>query len=205
MKKAIRPSAYLIKPVQRDAATVGKRAFYIDILFFNWQPQKRLLKKGGGTMAIHPLFQNTRGWDMSWLGGQLAGLTARNYAVTSYGSGVRYNPNSFVANALIEYNKGEAGSVAFIRTATNCYCAEQKHSDGSFSLFQLMANGQCKGAEVSVAGRYAPLDSVMNADQTTIMACMIMALADEDPDAKAQLDACVGGDQAALTDAIYWF
>ena len=142
---------------------------------------------------------------MSWLGGPFKDLKARNAAVTNYGSGSRFSPNSFVANALIEYDKGEAGAVAFIRTATNCYCAEQKHSDGSVTLFQLMSNGQCKGAEVSAAGRYAPLDSVMKADLTTVMACMIMALADEDPDAKAQLDNLGGGDQQALTEAIYWF
>ena len=155
-------------------------------------------------MAIHPLFQNSRGWDMSWLRSPFSGLTARNFNVTSYGSGARFGPHSFTANALIEYSEGK-GSVAFIRTATNCYCAEQKHSDGSISLFQLMSNGQCKGAEVSAAGRYAPLDSVMKADLTTVMACMIMALADEDPDAKAQLDNLGGGDQQALTEAIYWF
>ena len=156
-------------------------------------------------MAIHPLFQNTRGWDMSWLGDPFKDLKARNAALTNYGSGVRFSPHSFTANAMIEYSKGTASSVAFIKTATNCYCAEQRHSDGSVSLFQLMSNGQCKGAEVSVAGRYAPLDSVMKADLTTVMACMIMALADEDPDAKAQLDNLGGGDQQALTEAIYWF
>ena len=153
---------------------------------------------------MHPLFQNTRGWDMSWLGGPFKDLKARNAAVTNYGSGSRFSPNSFVANALIEYDKGEAGAVAFIRTATNCYCAEQKHGDGSVTLFQLMANGQCKGAEVNVSGRYTPLDSIVKADQTTIMACMIMALSDEDPDAKAQLDG-LPGNQAALIEAVYWF
>lgn len=169
-------------------------------------------------MANHPLFAQSKGWDLNGIPSRFDGVKTRTKDPNNFSS---FHPvakatasvHRYVLNALLAYCLGDSSEIATINVGNETFATEYKFSNGETMLFVLYPNGTCKGAMVGEAGNYAPILTFAGKsdvlDLTPIMMAVLMKLCSISGEVDDMIRLCKGSgvdDRAAYltSDAVYF-
>lgn len=149
-------------------------------------------------MAKHPLFDGTRGWDLTSLPSPYKEnpyLTRTNdpaHFSEFHPSGrATTNIHGYVLAALLAYINGAQSEIAMVKVGEGTYATERELASGETELFVLYANGQCKGAVRTPGGRHMPFGTIGGRnddfDGSALMLAVLMRICDISVETKAKV------------------
>lgn len=170
-------------------------------------------------MAKHKLFTPDKGWKLEILPAPYNGMKSKTTDTDMFSEfhpvGRTYTGiHAYVTKALLEYSKGENSSIALLRIGAGAYATECELETGETALFQLYANGQCKGAVRTLDGRHLPIDTIGAKTYDFDLTSIFMALLGQLREVSTTAANVITGTQATgqveekdiyyISDAIYF-